>query len=235
MRKRNWQEYNRQLIQRGSLTFLTDPKILKIKTKSPKTNGRPQEYSDPFIVMIMMVKIHFRLTYRSLEGFMKYLASMHQSKCAIPSYLLTCKRASSVRHALPPLAKCSSSTILVDASGAKVFGEGEWKVKIHGKQKRRKWVKIHIAIDPITQEVVAESTTSSSTKDGQVLKTLLDDIKVPLTAVIADGAYDERDARKEIRKRKAQALISPPRNARLHVTYADRDDAILIIRGLGGY
>jgi hypothetical protein len=234
MRKRNWKEYNRQLIQRGSLTFLIDPKILNSKSKSSQKNGRPQEFSDPFITMLMMVKIHFRLTYRSLEGFMKYLRDLNKWKCTIPSYSLVCKRAVSIKNALPPLSKCHSSTILVDASGAKVLGEGEWKVKIHGKQRRRKWVKVHIAIDAATQEIVAEATTKSSIKDGKVLKTLLNDIKDPLAAVIADGAYDERAAREEIRKRKAKALIPPPRNARLHGTDADRDDAVLIIRGLGG-
>jgi hypothetical protein len=183
--------------------------------------------------MIMMVKIHFRLTYRSLEGFMRYLASLHKWKCSIPSYSLICKRAGSVKNALPPLSKCHSSTILVDASGLKIFGEGEWKVKIHGKQKRRKWVKVHIAIDPYTQEIVAETTTKSSIKDGKVLKTLLNQIKESIDIVIGDGAYDGKDSREEIRKRKAKALIPPPRNARLHGKNLDRDDSILIIRGLG--
>jgi hypothetical protein len=214
MLKRNWKEYNRQLVQRGSLTFLIDPKILNSKLKNLGKNGRPQEFSDPFIIMVMMVKVHFRLTYRSLEGFMKYLASLNKWKCAIPSYSLICKRAASIKNTLLPLNKCHSSTILVDASGAKILGEGEWKVKIHGKQRRRKWVKVHIAIDAVTQEIVAEATTKSSVKDSKVLKALLDDIKDPISVVIADGTYDEKAAREEIRKRKAKALIPPPCNAR---------------------
>lgn len=233
MRKRNWSEYTKQLIQRGSLTFLIDPKVLNSKVKNSGKNGRPQEFSDPFIVMIMMVKIHFRLTYRSLEGFMKYLACLHKWKCSIPSYSLVCKRAASVKNALPPLSRCHSSTILIDASGLKVFGEGEWKVKIHGKQKRRKWMKVHIAIDPSTQEIVAEATTESSVKDGKVLKALLNQIEESIETVIADGAYDGKDVREEIRKRGAKALVPPPRNARLHGIDSNRDDAVLIIRGLG--
>jgi hypothetical protein len=66
MRKRNWKEYNRQLIQRGSLTFLIDPKVLNSKSKKSRKNGRPLEFSDQFITMLMMVKIHFRLTYRQV-------------------------------------------------------------------------------------------------------------------------------------------------------------------------
>ncbi len=234
MRKRNWKEYNRQLVQRGSLTFLIDHNILNSKTKQSHKNGRPQEFSDALITMLMMVKVHFRLTYRTLEGFMKYLANLHKWKCSIPSYSLVCKRASSIKHALPPLGRCGSSVILVDASGVKIFGEGEWKVKIHGKQKRRKWVKIHVALDLDTQEVVAVATTQSGVSDSKVLKTLLGDIKEPLDTVIADGAYDDREAREEIRKRKAKALIPPPSHARVHGADTDRDDATLIIRGLGG-
>lgn len=234
MRKRNWSEYSRQLIQRGSLTFLIDPKVLNIKPQNLGKNGRPLEFSDSFIIMVMMVKINFRLTYRALEGFMKYIAGLHQWQCSIPSYSLVCKRAASIKNSLPSLSRCHSATILVDASGVKVFGEGEWKVKIHGKQKRRKWVKVHIALDPFTQEIVAEATTTSSVKDGKVLKTLLNKVKDPLVSVIADGAYDEKEAREEIRKRGAKALVPPPRNARVHGTDANRDDAVLIIRGLGG-
>lgn len=91
MRKRNWKEYNKELIQRGSLTFLIDPKLLNSKNKASQNNGRPQVFSDQFIVMLLMVKIHFRLTYRALEGFMKYLADLNKWQCSIPSYSLICK------------------------------------------------------------------------------------------------------------------------------------------------
>lgn len=113
------------------------------------------------------------------------------------------------------------------------MGEGEWKVKIHGKQKRRKWMKIHIAVDAKTQDIVAEATTSSSVKDSKVLKTLLRDTTCLLRKVIADGAYDDKESREEIKKRRAEALIPPPRNAKL-IGEKDRDDALRIIRGLGG-
>jgi hypothetical protein len=86
MRRRNWKEYNKQLVQRGSLTFLIDHNILNTKLKCDHKNGRPQEFSDALITMLMMVKVHFRLAYRSLEGFMKYLSSLNNWECSIPSY-----------------------------------------------------------------------------------------------------------------------------------------------------
>jgi hypothetical protein len=234
MRKRNWKEYNRELVQRGSLTFLIDPKLLNSKPKRYRKNGRPQEFSDQFITLLMMVKIHFRLTYRALEGFMKYLAGVNKWNCPIPSYSLICKRAAYIKEALPSLSRGRPTVVLLDASGMKVLGEGEWKVKVHGRQKRRRWVKIHIALDAKTQEIIAEVTTPSSVKDGKMTNFLLKDMKGSVKKVIADGSYDERESREAIRQKKAKALIPPPRNARLWGTDADRDDAIRIIRGLGG-
>jgi hypothetical protein len=234
MRKRNWKEYNKELVQRGSLTFLIDENILNSKPKNCHKNGRPQEFSDPLITMLMMVKINFRLTYRALEGFMKYLSPLNNWECSIPSYSLICKRAAFIKGALPKLSKCSSATILIDASGAKVLGEGEWKVKIHGKQKRRKWVKIHIAIDSKTQEIVAEATTESNVADSTMIETLLDQVQGSIKITMADGAYDHASARSAIRRRGSKALIPPPKNARYKQTNDDRDEALCIIEALGG-
>jgi hypothetical protein len=234
MRKRNWKEYNKQLIQRGSLTFLIDDSIVNSKPKNCHKNGRPQIFSDPFISMLMMVKIHFRLTYRALEGFMKYLSSLNNWECSIPSYSLICKRAAFIKDALPQLSKCSSATILIDASGIKIVGEGEWKVKIHGKQKRRKWVKMHIAIDSKTQEIVAEATTDCNIADSTMIEALLAQIQGPIKMTIADGAYDHAPARNAIRRRGSKALIPPPKNASYKWTNSDRDKAICIIEGFGG-
>lgn len=234
MRKRNWKEYNRQLIQRGSLTFLIDPNILNSKPKPSGKKGHPFEFSDPLIIMLMMVKIHFKFPYRALEGFMKSLAKLGTWSFIIPSYSLICKRAAFLKDTLTPLSKCQSGVVLVDASGAKIIGEGEWKVKIHGKSKRRQWVKVHIALDPENQEIIAEQTTASSVKDGKVMESLLNNIKGKVELVIGDGAYDEKCSRRAVRKKHAKALISPPRNGRVYGIDLERDDAIRVIRGLGG-
>jgi len=233
MRKRNWKEYNKQLVQRGSLTFFVDPNLLLSKPKSSK-NGRPQKFSNSLITMLMMVKINFRLAYRALEGFMKCLSSLNKWDCKIPSYSLICKRAAFIKGSLPQLSQCRPSVVLLDGSGVKIFGEGEWKVNIHGRQRRREWVKVHIALDAKTQEIVAEMTTPSSVKDSKTVKALLDEVGSSIKTIIADGAYDGREAREEIGKRKAKALIPPPRNAKLRGIDENRDDAIRIIRGFGG-
>lgn len=233
MRKRNWKQYNKELVQRGSLTFLIDPELFK-KQKTTRGNGRPLEFSDSLITMLMMVKVYYRISYRFLEGFAQSLLALGQLKERVPTYSLICKRAGTLKKMLPPLNPSTSRVIILDASGVKVYGEGEWKVKIHGKGRPRKWLKVHIAIDMKTQEIVAEATTESNVVDSKMTQTLLNQVKGPIKITMGDGAYDHAHARKAIQMRGSQALIPPPRNARYKGTASERDDALRIIEGLGG-
>ena len=135
---------------------------------------------------------------------------------------------------LPVLQSNRSLIIILDASGAKVYGEGEWKVKIHGRGRPRKWVKVHIAVDAETQEIIAECTTESNVADSTVAKRLLDAVPGKIKSVLADGAYDKKSGRDAVKSVDAKELIPPPRNARYRRTDSDRDQAIAAIRGLRG-
>lgn len=236
MRERNWKEYNRQLVQRGSLTFLLDPKIFQSnRVKNGKRRaGRPQEFSDSIIELLLRVKIHFRLSYRMLQGFAQSFLTPQMPNNKAPNYSLVCKRVQNLGKVLPKLTSTQSNTMIVDASGMKVCGEGEWKVKIHGRGRPRKWLKVHIAIDPETQEIIAEVTTPSSVGDSAVVKDLMDQMKKSPKQVLADGAYDRQSARDEIKSRGAHPLIPPPKNAKYKSIDDERDRAILEILGLGG-
>jgi transposase len=235
-RKRDWKEYNRQLVQRGSLTFLIDPKLLKKAGRAAKKKrlGRPLEFSDTLIMVLLMAKIHYHLPYRALEGFMNFLCSLKQLFSKTPTYSLICKRAAHLKQSLPKLSSRRPSTILLDASGIKIHGEGEWKVRVHGPGRPRKWVKIHIAVDARSQEIVAVATTESNIHDSKMTKALLDEVPGAVRIVIADGGYDGSNSREAIRQKKARALIPPPKNARYRGLGDERDQDLLLIRGLGG-
>lgn len=235
MRKRNWQKYNKELVQRGSLSFLIDLKTLNSMRckKTKKKIGRPLEFSDPLILLLLMIKIHFHLPYRGLEGFAKSVIEKFREWLEIPTYSLICKRVGQLELALPKLSCRRPQTVILDASGMKVVGEGEWKIKIHGKSKPRKWIKIHVAIDAKTQEIVAEVTTESNVADCRMTELLLDQVPDSVDEVIADGAYDRTQSREAIQKKKAKALIPPPKNARVKGSN-ERDLSILEIQGLGG-
>lgn len=235
MRKRNWRKYNKDLVQRGSLTFLVDPKVLTSRTtKKTGRKGRPLEFSDQLIVMLVMLKIHYRLPYRALEGFTRFIFEQMKAVCKVPTYSLACKRAKHLAGCMPKLSSRRPTTIIVDASGLKVQGEGEWKVKVHGKGRPRKWVKIHIVIDAKTQEIIGEILTEASMADGIILPTLLDQVPRGVKTVIGDGAYDGMDVRKAIRQKGAISLIPPPVHAVYGGIDAERDRAVLDIRAFGG-
>ena len=233
MRNRNWRHYNKHLVQQGSISFFIDPKVLKSMQIDAHSagRGRPIKFSDSLIQLLLMIKIRFRLPYRALEGFVK---SIFGKKWLLPTYSLICKRAGKLNVSLPKIERMGGMIVILDGSGSKVCGEGEWKRKIHGRGRPRKWVKLHIALDAETQEIVAESTTESNVADSSVTKRLLDKIPGKIKTVIADGAYDRHSAREVIKKRKARGLIPPPKNARYKRTDSERDEAIAIIRGLGG-
>jgi IS5 family transposase len=230
MQKRTWTEYNRDLVQRGSLTFLIDPKIFKPQTSN--NFGRPKIFSDSLILMLMMVKIHYSLTYRSLEGFISSILVLCQIDFRAPDYSLICKRAKNLK--LPNLSSKRPKIIALDASGVKIYGEGEWKVRTYGASKRRRWLKIHIGVDVRSGEIVAQKTTESNVHDSKMVEELLDQIDGSVQEVLADGAYDGKNARESIRNKGAKALIPPRKNGRVRGKDPNRDNAIREIRGLGG-
>ncbi len=235
MHKRNWREYNKKLVQRGSLTFLIDPKVMK--TLAPKAQkkrkGRPLEFSDQLILLLLMIKIHYKMPYRMLEGFARFFFEQFK-KMKVPTYSLTCKRAKGLSTKLPKLSSCRPKTVIVDATGIKVQGEGEWKVKVHGKGRPRKWIKLHVAIDERTQEIVGEISTEATMDDGKAFPKVVQQVRGRPKLVIGDGAYDDRDVRDLIRKKGGKGLIPPPSNAVCHGTDLERDEAIKVIRAFGG-
>lgn len=235
MRKRNWREYNKVLVQRGSLTFLIDPKVMKtlIAKTQKKRAGRPLEFSDQLIEVLLMIKIHYKMPYRILEGVIRFFLE-HLKGIKVPCYSLICKRAKGLSSKLPKLSTSRPHTVIVDATGIKIQGEGEWKVKIHGKGMPRKWIKLHVAIDARTQEIVSEMTTESSVDDGRAFPAVISQVSCRPKNVIGDGAYDDKKIRDLIKKKGGKALIPPPSNGVCRGVDPDRDRTILNIRVFGG-
>jgi Transposase DDE domain len=82
--------------------------------------------------------------------------------------------------------------LVVDSTGIKVFGEGEWKVRQHGYTYRRTWRKLHLGVDEASGEVVAAVVTTSNYNESEILPALLDQIEAEIEQVSGDGAYDKR-------------------------------------------
>src|SRR5262249_41090397 len=134
---------------------------------------------------------------------------------AVPNYSRLCRRRKALEMALPRTRASEPLHMLVDSTGVKVFGEGEWKVRQHGYARRRTWRKLHLGIDAVTGAAVAAVVTTTSYSDGQILPDLLDQVEGPIKEVTGDGGYDKRNCYDAIREREAKATIPPQRNAKI--------------------
>jgi len=236
----NWSEYNRALVQRGSITIWIENGAIDQWFSDQKTGkpGRTQIYSDIAILTLLVVREVFHLPLRALQGFVQSIFVLMGLSLRIPSYSQISRRASVLGRRIKRLMKTGARDLVFDSSGLKVYGEGEWKVKTHGKGKRRTWRKLHLGINPATQEIVIFDLTSSSEGDAPVAKRMLKQIKGPIKRVYGDGAYDSSSFREAILERGADGIIPPPKNA----TYKRavdgwkrcRDEVLAEIEGLGG-
>ena len=223
-RVRNWKEYNQSLVQRGSVTFWLDEKTQEkwLEKERSTQRGRPKKYSDLAIICGLTLKAIFRLTFRATEGFIVDLLKLFKLDMPAPDYTLLCKRQKGLNVALPTkeLKAGENINIVVDSTGLKVFGEGEWKTRRHGYTKRRVWRKLHLAINSNTQAIEAFKLTDLGTQDCIGLAMLTAKIERPIGKAIADGAYD-RFLCYEQAENKQFTLITPPqRNA---VTSQERE------------
>lgn len=111
----------------------------------------------------------------------------------------------------------SSINLVLDSTGLKVYGEGEWKVRMHGYSKRRTWRKLHLGADPENGEIQAVLLTENSVSDDATVKELLEQIEQRLLACAADGAYDKRKVYNVLNEHspEVEILIPPRKNARI--------------------
>ncbi len=123
--------------------------------------------------------------------------------------------------------------MVIDSTGLKVFGEGEWKARKHGAEKRRVWCKLHLAVDPATHDIVAAEISLENVHDVEVLPTLLKPLRRKLGRVYADSAYDSKASHQLISRIRATACIPPRKNAGLWEKGHPRNETVLVMRKEG--
>jgi hypothetical protein len=167
-RIQNWKEYNKSLIQRGSLTIWFSEDAMKkwVAPREEGKRGRPVIYSDDAILTALVIRSVFHLPLRALQGFLASLFMIMAIGFPVPCYTQISRRSKMRGQGLKKLSRRKITDLVIDSTGLKVYGEGEWKVRQHGYSKRRTWRKLHLAICPSTKEIIFEMLTENSVADA---------------------------------------------------------------------
>jgi IS5 family transposase len=215
-RIRNWPAYNAALIGRGSLTLWVDDEAIRSwRYTGPTQRGAQYRYADAASTCVLTLRAVYHLALRAAEGLAQSVFALLEVALPVPSYSTLSRRAAEVAVALGALPRSGPVHLVIDSSGFKVYGEGEWKVRQHGWSKRRTWRKLHLAVDEATGEIVAAVASEAQVSDADALPDLLEQVAGELGQVSADGAYDKRRCYEALEECGAKAVIPPRRDAKI--------------------
>jgi hypothetical protein len=180
----------------------------------PNQWGAQYVYSDLAITCLLTLQLVFHLPLRATQVLGKSISDLMGLAPDVPHYSTLCRRAADLQVDLARKGE-GPLHLVIDSTGLKVFGEGEWKVRKHGISKRRTWRKLHLAIDADSHEIQAVSLTEAGVDDAEEADGLLKATDRELASVAADGAYDRRKVYRALEGHDARILIPPRRNARI--------------------
>ncbi|WP_027690660.1 IS5 family transposase, partial [Rhizobium leguminosarum] len=211
----NWPAYNESLRQRGDLTIWVKDEALALWT----SRGGQPKYSDLAITLCLTLRVVYGLALRQTQGLMRSVAALMGFDIAVPDFSTLSRRSKGL--ALPST-KCRATTsgpvhLVVDSTGLKVFGEGEWLENKHNAgSKRKRWRKLHLGLNLVSGEIVCSDLTTDDVGDPTALPDLLGQIDAPVARFVADGAYDGAPTRDLLAERFGEivaVIIPPPRTA----------------------
>lgn len=214
-RIRNWRDYNKALVGRGSLTLWIDSRSIDkwLNQDRPARRGRRHTYTNLAVECCLLLREVYHLPLRATQGLVYSVMRLLAVNLPAPDYSTLSRRARLLHLSLPAASSKAISHLVIDSSGLKVFGEGEWKVRVHGADKRRTWRKLHVAMDAETHHVTAALLTDKDALDRNALPALLKQTEAEVEMVCADGAYDFEQCYRAIKQRGSRALIPPRRDA----------------------
>jgi hypothetical protein len=209
----NWVEYDAALRQRGSLTvWFTDAAVAAWRAAPRTTRGGQPWYSPLAISTALTLRAVFRLGLRQTEGLIGSILRLLGLDLAVPDHTTLSRRAATLEV---PRSRSGSSGpvhLLVDSTGLKLGGPGEWLIEKHGTRRRRAWRKLHLGVDADTGRIEAVELTGHGADDGSRVGPLLDQVDDPVASFTGDGAYDREDVYGAVAERHPEAaVVVPPR------------------------
>ncbi|MEM7087931.1 MAG: IS5 family transposase [Bacteroidota bacterium] len=223
----NWSAYNRSLIKRGDITIWISEQVINgWYYEGPDPRGGQYVYSDECIECLLQIKAVFHLGYRQLEGFCSSILKLLNFVVDVPCYSQICRRARDMEIDIAIPKTKGSIYLVVDSTGLKVYGEGEWKTRKHGISKRRTWRKLHLGVDEKTGFIHAQVLTENGKGDGdaQQVEKMLEQVKTPIDKFSGDGAYDSYEIWELLKSKGIEGIIPPQENA---IYWVDEFDELL--------
>jgi len=215
-RVRNWAEYNAALVNRGNLIVWIDEEALQAwQYTGPKQRGAQYVYAEAAIQCVLTLRVVYHLALRAVQGLAQSVFALLQVRLPVPTYSTLSRRGARSEMELLRLPTSGPVHLVLDSSGFKVYGEGEWKVRQHGWSKRRTWRKLHLGVDEATGEIVAALTSEAGVTEEDVVPDLVDQVGRPICQVSADGAYDKRKCYEALEATGAKVTLPPRRDAKI--------------------
>jgi Transposase DDE domain len=210
----NWADYEAGLRARGSLTiWFSDEAIEGWRAEARAGRGGQPRYSSLAIITALTLRAVFRLALRQTEGLIGSILALLGVDLPVPDHSTMSRRAETLEVPRP---RCGREPVhlLVDSTGLKLCGPGEWLEEKHGTKRRRAWRKLHLATDADTGHIVASLLTDKDADDGSQVGPLLDRVDGPVASFTGDGAFDRDDVYAEVATRHPDAtVIVPPRSS----------------------
>ena len=241
----NWAEYDASLRQRGSLTvWFSDDAIAAWRAAPRTTRGGQPWYAPLAITTALTLRAVFRLALRQTEGLIGSILHLLGLDLSVPDHSTLSRRAETLAVPCPRSSPGSGPVhLLVDSTGLKLGGPGEWLTEKHGTRQRRSWRKLHLGVDAATGQIEAVELTTNDVDDGSQVGPLLDQVEDAVASFAGDGAYDSGDVYAAVAERHPEAaVVVPPRTsavpsetAATEPTQRDRHLELIAERGRMGW
>src|ERR671928_1976920 len=216
----NWPAYDASLRQRGSLTVWFTDEAIEAWAAEPRTTWGGQPWYSPLAILTALtLRAVFRLGLRQTEGLIGSVIHLLGLDLPVPDHTTLSRRATTLEVPRPRSrirtdagGDAEPLHLLVDSTGLKLCGPGEWLIEKHGTKTRRSWRKLHLGRDADTGQIVAATLTTHDVDDGAQVGPLLDQVDGQIASFTGDGAYDQDGVYASVAERHPEAaVVVPPR------------------------
>jgi hypothetical protein len=209
----NWAEYDRALVQRGSITlWISENAVTSWKPAPTGRRGGQKKFSDHAIETALTLRLVFNLPLRQAEGFLRSVLSLMDIDLESPDHTTLSRRSQGLTVQLDRVTGDNSIHLIVDSTGLSIVGEGEWAAAKYGGRGRRGWKKLHLGVDR-TGVIVTQALTHGSADDAKAGLDLIDRVEGDVESLTADAAYDTLAIYDACSARGAEVVIPPSKSA----------------------